>query len=182
VTNRQMAYKARLSEFEDGKASQLGAYLPSVLEMEEGEYVLDLICPGDYSGHLLMFYEDGKVGRVELSAFATKTNRKRLQNAYCDKSPLVKILQLDGEADFVVYTSDDRALLVPSALLAPKTTRNTQGVAVVRQAGKRKLTDAVFADTCLIRDLPKYRVKSIPSAGAALTPEDKGIEQLTIDM
>jgi len=104
-TDRQQVYKVRVADFEDTKASVLGVYLPTRLEMDEDENVLCMIKPGDYAGDLLFFFENGKAARISLSAYATKTNRKRLTGAYSDKSPLVSILPLDGEREIAVFST-----------------------------------------------------------------------------
>ena len=122
-TDKQQVYKVRIREFEDTKASVLGSYLPSVLEMDDGESVIFMHIPGDYSGHLLYFFENGKVARIELSSFATKTNRKKLTGAYSDVSPLKAIVPLTGDMEIAVYSTEGRVIVFNTALLAPKSTR-----------------------------------------------------------
>ena len=116
-TDRQQVYKARVADFEDSKASVLGVYLPTKLGMDEGENVLTMIDPGDYSGQILLFFENGKCARLELSAYATKTNRKRLTGAYSDKSPLRSVLLLREDCEVACYTTEGRALVFNTALL-----------------------------------------------------------------
>ena len=130
-TDKQQCYKTFLSEFDDTKASALGDYLPGRLAMDEGERVIFMVLPGDYSGCLLFFYENGKAARVELSAYATVSNRRKLTGAYSDKSPLVCILPLPEDRELALVSTEPRALLVHTALLSPKTTRSTQGVQVM---------------------------------------------------
>ena len=179
-TDRQQCYKLRLSDLEDTKASALGVYLPSKLEMDEGESVVDAVAPGDYGGTLLLFYENGKVGRVELSAYATKTRRRRLTGACSDKSPLVTVLPLTGETEIAVYTSEGRALVFHTGLLQPKTSRSTQGVALARMKPKYRLTDARPLAETPIQDTARYRVRSLPALGALLKEADAGHEQLSL--
>ncbi len=179
-TDRQQCYKLRLADFEDTKASALGTYLPTKLEMDEGESVVDVIDPGDYSGQILLFYENGKVGRVELSAYATKTRRRRLTGACSDKSPLVTVLPLAGETEIAVYTSEGRALVFHTGLLQPKTSRNTQGVALARMKPRYHLTDAKPLAETPIQDVARYRVRSLPALGALLKEADAGHEQLSL--
>ncbi len=179
-TDRQQCYKLRFADFEDTKASALGTYLPTKLEMDEGETVVDATDPGDYSGDLLLFYENGKVGRVELSAYATKTRRRRLTGACSDKSPLVTVLPLRGEAEIAAFTSEGRALVFHTGLLQRKTSRNTQGVALARMKPKYHLTDAKPLAETPIQDVPRYRVRSLPALGALLKEADAGHEQLSL--
>lgn len=108
-TDRQQIYKLRLADMEETKASALGVYLPSRLQMDDGESVLTMVLPGDYKRQLLLVFENGKVARLECSAYETKTNRKKLVNAYSDKSPLAAVIPLDSETDIACYSSDDRS-------------------------------------------------------------------------
>ena len=179
-TDRCQVYKTRVSEFGDGKASALGDYLPGRLAMDEGERVIFMVLPGDYSGCLLFFYENGKAARVELSAYATVSNRRKLTGAYSDKSPLVCILPLPEDRELALVSTEPRALLVHTSLLAPKTTRNVQGVAVMTLKPKYHLDRVVPAEDSGIVNLPRYRTRTIPAAGAILKPEDRGEEQLTL--
>ena len=179
-TDRQQVYKTRLADFEDSKASVLGVYLPGKLGMDEGERVLDVIDPGDYTGQLLLFFENGKAARLTLSAYETKTNRKKLLNAYSDKSPLVCILQLGEELELAAFSTEGRAIIFSSALLAPKTSRSTQGVAVMTMKPKYKLSGARPLHETGIKNLSRYRVRSLPAAGALLRDEDRGEKQLSL--
>ena len=179
-TDRQQCYKARAADFEDTKASALGTYLPGKLGFDEGESVVDLVLPGDYSGHLLLVYENGKVARVTLDSFATKTNRKRLTGACSDKSPLVCALLLKEETEIAVFSSEDRALVFHTGLLQPKSSRSTQGVAVMKLKPKFRVTDARYTAETEIRNLSRYRVRSLPKPGALLKEEDMGNEQLSL--
>lgn len=179
-TDKQQVYKVRVADFEDTKASVLGVYLPTRLEMDEGENVLCMIKPGDYSGDLLLFFENGKAARVSLSAYATKTNRKRLTGAYSDKSPLVSLLPLDGEREIAVFSTEGRALLFSSALLTPKTSRTTIGVALMNVKKKYVVERAVFAENSPITNAARYRARSIPVAGALLRDEDREEKQMSL--
>ena len=179
-TDRCQVYKTRVSEFGDGKASALGDYLPGRLAMDEGERVIFMVLPGDYSGCLLFFYENGKAARVELSAYATVSNRRKLTGADSDKSPLVCILPLPEDRELALVSTEPRALLVHTSLLTPKTTRNVQGVAVMTLKPKYHLDRVVPAEDSGIVNLPRYRTRTIPAAGAILKPEDRGEEQLTL--
>ena len=180
VTDKQQIYKARVSDFEDCKASVLGTYLPTKLGMDDGESVVTMIDPGDYRANILFAFANGKIARVEMSAYETKTNRKKLVNAYSDKSPLVSVLVLTEETDVVCVSSDDRALMFNTSLLQPKTSRATQGVGVMTLKPRRELVRAVPAAESGILNAARYRVRSLPAAGALLKGEDKGEQQMSL--
>ena len=179
-TDKQQVYKTRLSDFDDSKASALGTYLPTKLEMDEGERVHSIILPGDYKKNLLLFFENGKVARLELNAYETKTNRKKLVNAYSDKSPLVAVLTIDADIDVAMFSSDGRALVFNTSLMQVKSSRTTQGVAAMNIKNRHKLEGAApMADTTIVNK-SRYRVRSIPAAGALLKEEDRGEVQLSL--
>ncbi len=178
-TDKCQVYKTRLSEFDDSKASVLGDYLPAKLGMDAGESVVWAVLPGaDYAGTLLFFFENGKVARVELKAYQTTSNRRKLTGAYSDKSPLVKILRLDAEQELAVYSTEPRCLLFQTALLSPKTTRTTQGVAVMTLKPKYHLCDVRPVEETPISNHSRYRVRAIPAAGALLRQEDTEERQM----
>ena len=181
-TDKFQCYKSRLSDFDDGKASQLGDYLPQKLGFEQGENMAALVFCGDYKGFVLFFFENGKVAKVPLSAYETKTNRKKLTGAYSDKSPLVKAVALDTDEQMVVYATDGRAAIFSTAQLLPKTTRNTQGVAVMTLKKKAVVSDAVLLEASGIVNQSRYRTKTIPSAGALLKEEDSAEKQQSFDV
>ena len=179
-TDRQQVYKTRASEFGETKASLLGHYLPAKLGLDAGENVIFLCLPGDYSGSLLFAFENGRVARVSLSAYATTSNRRKLTGAYCEKFPLVQIMPLAEDRELALLTNEPRALLVHTALLAPKTTRGTQGVQVMNIKPKYHLERlADVADTG-ITNQARYRTRTIPAAGALLRPEDSEEKQLEL--
>ena len=179
-TDRCQVYKTRLSEFDDTKASVLGDYLPAKLGMDSGENVLYAVLPGDYSGHLLFFFENGKAARVPLSSYDTKSNRRRLTGAYSDKSPLVSMLFLTDETEIALYSTEPRCLLFHTSALAPKASRNTQGVNIMTLKEKYALKEALPASETPIVNAARYRAKSIPGPGALLRQEDTEEKQLTI--
>ena len=181
-TDRCQVYKTRLSDFDDGKASQLGDYLPGKLGFDEGESFFDAIFPGDYSGNLLFVFENGKCAKVELSGYATKTNRRKLTGAYSDKSSLVAVLELSQEQELALYASDGRTLIFSTALLAPKTTRATQGVAVMALKKNAKLVRVRTLADSAIGNQARYRAKSLPAAGALLRQEDTEERQISLDL
>ena len=179
-TDRQQVYKTRCADFAESKASVLGDYLPTKLEMDEGESVVSLVLPGDYSGHLLFFFENGKCARIPLESYATKTNRKRLTGAYSDKSPLRSVIHLGAEEQIAVFSTEGRALVFNSALLTPKASRASQGVGVMSLKPKYRLERACLLANTTIVNLSRYRVRSVPAAGALLKDEDRGEKQLTL--
>ena len=181
-TDKFQCYKSRLSDFDDGKASLLGDYLPQKLGFEPGENLVSIVFAGDYKGFVLFFFENGKVAKVPLSAYETKTNRKKLTGAYCDKSPLVKVAAMDTDAQLVVYSSDGRAAIFSSAQLNPKTTRNTQGVAVMTLKKKAVVKEAVLLEESGIVNQSRYRTKTIPSAGALIKEEDSAEKQASFEI
>ncbi len=181
-TDRYQCYKSRLSDFDDGKASQLGDYLPQKLGFEAGENLVALVFCGDYKGFILFFFENGKAAKVPLSAYETKTNRKKLTGAYSDRSPLIKVVALDADEQMAVYSTDGRAAIFSTAQLLPKTTRNTQGVAVMTLKKKAALRDAVLLSQSGIVNESRYRTKTIPSAGALLKEEDSAEKQQTFEV
>jgi len=181
-TDQYQCYKAKLSDFEDGKASQLGDYLPQKLGMDQGESVVEVIFPGDYKGFVLFFFENGKAAKVPLSAYETKTNRRRLTGAYSDKSALKACIALEKDEQVVLYTSDSRAAIFSTALLMPKTTRNTIGVTAISLKKKATLTDALLLDGSGIANPSRYRCRNIPTAGAILKEEDSQEKQIQFEV
>ena len=179
-TDRQQVYKAKLCDFADTKASVLGVYLPTVLSMDADEHVLCMVDPGDYRGELLLVFENGKAARIPVSAYETKTNRRRLTGAYSDKSPLVAVLPLYEGSEVVLFASDGRALLFPPEAVSLKASRTTQGVAVMALKKKAVVTQAKFAPDTLIRNHARYRARSLPAAGALLREDDRGEEQMSL--
>ena len=179
-TDKCQVYKTRASEFGETKASALGDYLPAKLGMDAGENVIWLCLPGDYSGSVVFFFENGRAARVALSAYATVSNRRKLTGAYCDKFPLVCAVHLTEDTELALETNEPRALLVHTALLAPKTTRSTQGVQVMNIKPKYRLEKVLPAVECGIVNGARYRTRTIPAAGALLKPEDSEEKQLEL--
>ena len=180
VSDKQQIYKVKLADLEDGKASTLGTYLPTKLGMDPGENVVTMIDPGDYRRDVLYVFENGKAARIAMSAYETKTNRKKLVGAYSDKSPLRAVLVLDEEKDIALFANDDRCLVFHSSLLQTKTSRGSQGVAVMNLKKQKLLVEARPLSETRIQNVSRYRVRNVPGAGALLKPEDKGEEQLSL--
>ena len=179
-TDHQQVYKMKVSDQPDTKASVLGTYLPTALGFDEGENIVCMINPSDYRGELLLVFQNGKVARIPVASYETKTNRRRLTGAFSDKSPLVAVLPLEEEREFVLYTNEGRALIFKSVLLMPKTSRTTQGVSVMTLKKKYIVDRAAFLSDTPIRNLSRYRAKSLPAAGALLKEEDRGEEQMSL--
>ncbi len=181
-TDKYQCYKSRLSDFDDSKASALGDYLPQKLGFEAGEAVVQVILPGDYKGFVLFFFENGKAAKVPLSAYETKTNRKKLIGAYSDKSPLKTAMALTADMQVAVYTTDSRVVIFSTAQLLPKTTKNTQGVGVVAVKKKAQVSHAVKAEDSGIVNMSRYRTRTLPSAGALLKEEDSPDKQISFEV
>ena len=178
-TDKCQVYKTRLSEFDDTKASVLGDYLPAKLGMDPGETPVYAVLPGpDYAGALLFFFENGKAARVDLAAYKTTSNRRKLMGAYSDKSPLAAIRRIDRDCELAVYSNEPRCLIFHTALLAPKTTRTTQGVAVMHMKPKYHLEAVKPLEETSISNQSRYRVRAVPAAGALLRQEDSEEQQL----
>lgn len=181
-TDKCQVYKARCSDFEDSKASVLGDYLPGKLGFDEGEAFFDLCFPGDYSGFVLFVFENGKVAKVELNTYETKSNRRKLANAYSDKSPLKAIFLLREDRQIVLYSTENRALIFSTAQLAAKTTRSTQGVAVMTLKRKAAVQRAALAEETGIVNASRYRTRTVPAAGALLKEEDAEEKQMEMEL
>ena len=179
-TDRQQCYKTRLSDFDDTKASALGDYLPTKLAMEPEERAVWACLPGDYSGQLLFFFENGKAARVELSAYQTQTRRKKLTGAYSDKSPLAAAFLLTEDFEAAVISTEGRCMIFHTAALNPKTTRSTQGVNVMTLKPKYRVEKVLPLERTAIVNPARYRARSLPVAGALLKEEDRGEEQMTL--
>ncbi len=181
-TDRFQCYKAKVGEFDDGKASLLGDYLPSKLGMEPGENVVQVVVAENFNGFLLFCFENGKIARVPTNCYDTKSNRKKLTGAFSDKSPIRSILALDADDLVAVYSTDGKALIFSTALLTPKTTRSTQGVAVLTLRKKAALDRVCLVSSTGIVNQSRYKGKTIPAAGSPLKPEDMEDKQLTLEL
>lgn len=181
-TDKYQVYKARCADFDDTKASVLGDYLPAKLGFDEGESVIDVCFPGDYTGFVLFVYENGKVAKVELAAYATKSNRRKLTGAYSDKSPLKAVFLCKEEKQLVLYSTEGRALIFSTAQLSPKATRATQGVAVMTLKRKAAVHRAAILEDSGIVNAARYRTRTIPAAGALLKDEDAEEKQIVMEL
>ncbi len=177
-SDKSQVYKAKASQFQDTKASNLGEFIPAKLGFDEGENLASMAVTLDYSETLLFFFENGKVAKVPINAYETKLNRKKLNNAYSDKNPLVKMIEIKDNTDILIKSTSGKALVFNSGMILPKTTKNTIGVAVMTLKSKSKVESAYIVTEELAPDVEKYRAKNIPVAGSyARDLED--YEQLT---
>ncbi len=171
-TNKCQVYKTKASDFEDTKASAMGDYIPAKLSMDEGESVVKMIATKDYKGFLLFAFENGKIAKVPLSAYETKSNRKKLTGAYSDKSPVAGIAFAQEEGEFLLTATSGRMLLLHSASVNIKTTRNTQGVAVMKlKKGQRLFSIKPYTEGTFSKPA-RYRTRSLPALGALPSEED----------
>ena len=171
--------RTEIERKEDGKVAQMGIFIPGRLGMDEGENVLSMVISGDYSGFMLFFFASGKCAKIPLSSYATKQNRRKLLKAYCDKEPLATMFFLPEETELAIRTSAGRMLLVGTAQITAKTTRDSQGVAVVTLKKNQTIASVVPADTLELANPHRYRVRSLPATGALVRAEDEG-EQMTM--
>ena len=179
-TNQCQVYKAKASDFADTKASVLGEYIAAKLQMDENEVPVKMIVTKDYKGMLVFGFENGKIAKVPLEAYYTKTNRKKLLNAYSDKSPLTDVIFIEEDREVMLKSSGGRVLLVHTGAINLKTSKNTQGVAVMRMKKGQYLESLEIYPEDLFSKPSRYRTKTFPALGAFLTEEDSGNEQLTI--
>ena len=175
-TDKCRVYKAKTSDFADTKASAQGDYVAAKLGMDEGESAVYMVNTKDYSGYLLFAFENGKIAKVGLSQYMTLTNRKKLINAYSDKSPLAGMIHTAADKEFVITTSAGRMLLLHSGALAAKSTKNTQGVNVMKlKKGQRVVSVEEYVEGRFAKP-SRYRTRTLPSTGALLSPDDQPVQ------
>ena len=149
--------------------------------MDEGESVVYMCLPGSYTGSVFFAFENGKIARVPLSSYDTKSNRRRLTGAYSAASPLVTVWTGEEDGEYAVYSSDGRVLLFNTASLMPKATRSTQGVGVMSLKKNAKVQQVLpFADSGIVKPA-RFRTRTLPAAGALLRPEDVGETQMSLE-
>lgn len=179
-TDKCQVYKAKAADFTDTKASALGEYVPAKLGMDEGENAVYMVATKDYKGILLFAFENGKLAKVPLEAYQTKTNRKKLTGAYSDKSPLAGMVFFTEDKEFLLKASSGRMLLIHSGAINLKTTRSTQGVAVMKlKKGHRLFEISEYVEGTFAKP-QRYRTKTLPTLGAMPANEDSTDEQLTL--
>ena len=181
-TDRGQVYKSRAAEFDDTKASVLGDYLPTKLGMDPGELPVYMAVTQDYKGWMLFAFENGKVAKVELGSYETKTNRKKLLGAYCQKSPLVYIAAIQEDGEYLCATTASRMLIVNTAMVAAKAARDTQGVQALTMNAKKavRLLWVQPYQEGMVENPHRLRTKSLPAAGALVKTGVEQGEQLTL--
>ena len=178
-TDKCRVYKAKAADFDDSKASVLGDYVASKLEMEPDENAVYMAVTTDYKGFMLFFFENGKLAKIDLSAYETKTNRKKLIKAYCEKFPVVNMFCVTEDKEYVMKSTSGRILLLNTGAIAVKTTKDSMGVSVMTLkkghtvSSVKEYTDGEFVKPA------RYRTRTLPAAGATLSADDVG-EQLTL--
>ncbi|MGN0665442.1 MAG: DNA gyrase subunit A [Huintestinicola sp.] len=178
-TDKCQVYKSRASDFADTKASVLGEFVPAKLSFEPDENIVAMVNTTDYSGYLLMIFDNGKAAKVPLNAYETKTNRRKLANAYTSKAKLVKLMFISDNADVLVTSTNSRAIVFNTALILPKTTRDTIGVQVMTLKAKSRVENACIVAPEKLEGMKKYIVKSVPAAGC-LSKDLDDPDQLTL--
>ena len=179
-TDKCQVYKAKASDFGDSKASLLGDYIPTILEFDEDESPIYMAVLDDFKGYMLFFFENGKVAKVDASAYWTKTNRKKLIKAYSNKSRIVDAIYIREDAEFVLTSSAGRMLILSTAVISPKTTKDTIGVGVMTmKRGQRLMSVRPYVEGEFAKP-HRYRTKNLPALGAMPAPEDTAGEQLTL--
>ena len=179
-TNKCQVYKARAYDFADTKASVLGDYVAAKLGMDEDEIPLDMIVTKDYNGFMLFAFDNGKLAKVPLNVYETKTNRRKLANAYSDKAPLADLMFIEDDCDIMLTSTSGRILLLHSGAIPLKTTRNTQGVAAMKLKKGHVVKSLDKYEDGRFKDPKRYRSKSLPTMGALPSGEDA--EQLTLNI
>lgn len=178
-TDKCQVYKSRASEFDDTKASVMGDYVPAKLSFDADEKIVFMAVTSDYKGHMLFFFEGGKVAKVPLSAYETKTKRKKLTGAYSDKHKLSAIFHIAEDKEYVITTSAKRKLLFHTAMINEKSTKNTQGVQVITLKKNHFIENIAEFDENTLANAHRFRTKNLPAAGSTIRPEDEG-EQLKL--
>jgi DNA gyrase subunit A len=178
-TNLCQVYKSRVSDFDDTKTSVLGDYVASKLEMDQGETAIQMTVTSDYKGYMLFFFENGKVAKIDLSSYQTKTNRKKLIKAYSDKSPIVAIKHIQQDCELVMQSSAGRLLLLNTGAIAPKATKDTVGVSVMTLKKGQRLFQVRDYTEGEFKKPYRYKTKNLPAAGAVLSAGDAG-EQISM--
>lgn len=174
-SDKAQVYKGRVSDFGDTKTSVLGDYVPAKMQFDEGESLKSMVLTNDYSGYIIVVFENGKIAKIDLNAYKTKTNRRKLVNAYSDKSPAVAIFHIKEDVDLILTASSGRVLMFNTALISSKTTKNTQGVAGMNlHKGKIVMTAEIYQEG-RFKNPAKYK-KKIPAYGTALDAEEQGTQ------
>lgn len=177
-SDKSQVYKAKGNDFDDTKASVLGDYVPSKLEFDEDENAAYMAVTEDYGGYMIFVFQNGKIAKVDMKAYETKTNRKKLLSAYSDKSPLVAAFYVKDDCELLLTSSNGRRLLVSTAMIASKTTKNTQGVAAMTLRKGHRVMSAIRYSENMIKNEHRYRTRNLPAAGKLPASDEDG-EQLS---
>ncbi len=181
-SNKFTVYKLRIYEINDCKASALGEYLPNLLQLENDERIIYMVATDNHKGCMLFSFENGKSAKIELESYATKTNRKKLANAYSDLSPLIDIRYLESDMELVAYSSIKKVLIFDTSNINPKSTRDSQGVQVLKEKKGSRMVMLRAVEESGLSDLEYYRTKSIPAIGCYLKDEDAEAKQVVLDL
>ena len=179
-SDKSNVYKMRINDIPTCKASDLGEFLPNILGLDEGETILYMVVTSDYQGYMLFAFENGKIAKVPMSSYETKTNRKKLTGAYSDKVRLTDMRKIDSDCDLVAISSINKVLIFNTSKIAEKSTRSTQGVSVLTPKKGSKLKKICTLDEVSFTDFEYYRTKNIPARGAYLKDDDLSGEQISL--
>lgn len=179
-SDKANVYKMRINDISTCKASDLGEFLPNILGLDEGESILYMVVTSDYKGYMLFAFENGKIAKVPMSAYETKTNRKKLMGAYSDKSRLTDMRKIDADCELVAFSSINKILIFNTAKIAEKSTRSTQGVSVLTPKKGSTLKKIATLEEVAFTDFDYYRTKNIPARGAYLKEDDLAGEQISL--
>lgn len=179
-SDKYQVYKSKANDFSDTKTSVMGDYIPTSLEFDKDENAIYMVSTYDYSGYMLFFFENGKAAKVPLKSYETKTNRKKLINAYSNKNPLVKMLYISDDCDIVLTSTNGKILIINTGLISPKSSKDTQGVNVMTQKGKNFLHDVEIYKEGMFENPDHYKTANIPSIGKFKRKVDDEKEQLSL--
>jgi DNA gyrase subunit A len=180
-SNKHTVYKLKIYEINDCKASSLGEYLSNLLGLEADEKILHMIATDDYKGYMLFAFENGKVAKIDLESYATKTNRKKLANAYSDLSPLIKVMYMLEDIELVAYSSIDKVLIFNTSNINPKSTRDSQGVQVLKSKKGSIMKEIKRIEEVTFKNFDYYRTQNIPAVGCYILDEDQAeVSQLML--
>lgn len=181
-SNKYTVYKLKIHDLNDCKASSLGEYLTNILQLEPDEKIIYIVSTDNYEGWMLFAFENGKAAKIEMQSYATKTNRRKLTNAYSDLSSLVYITHLERDIELVAYSSINKVLIFDTSAINAKTSRNSQGVQVMKGKKNSYVTGIKTVEESGIIDRDYYRTKNIPAVGCYLKDEDSGIKQVQLNI
>lgn len=167
-TSAQQVYKSKLSAFEDTKASLLGDYVPAKLAFDSNEDIVYMANTADYSGYMIYIFENGKIAKVPMNSYETKTNRKKLNNAYSDKSKLIRMFYILADTDIMIKSTNGRAIVFNTSAISEKSSRTTQGVQAITLKAKSAVEDVFILTEEQKQEYAKFVVKNVPSAGSFL--------------